>query len=59
MSLKVRRLKIITLTIGGVSVECQLNSWKLDPGVQDGDRLYSSARTARTSAKPTASPRCR
>lgn len=41
MSLKVRRLKVITLTIGGVSVECQLNSWTLDPGVQDGDRLYS------------------
>ncbi|MBB4689825.1 hypothetical protein [Amycolatopsis jiangsuensis] len=41
MALTVRRLKVITLTIGGVSVECQLASWTLDPGVQDGDRIYT------------------
>jgi hypothetical protein len=41
MSLQVRRLKTITLTIGTVSVECQLNSWTLDPGTKDGDRLYT------------------
>lgn len=41
MTLTVRRLKVITLTIGGISVECQLSSWTMDPGVQDGDRLYT------------------
>lgn len=41
MSLQVRRLKLITLTIGAISVECQLNSWNLDPGTKDGDRLYT------------------
>lgn len=41
MSVQVRRLKLLELTIGTVSVECQLNSWTLDPGTQDGDRLYT------------------
>ncbi|QRP48004.1 hypothetical protein [Amycolatopsis sp. FDAARGOS 1241] len=57
MSLKVRRLKVITLTIGGVSVECQLSSWTLDPGVQDGDRLYTycpdGTAIGETDAEPT------
>ncbi|WP_329069007.1 hypothetical protein [Amycolatopsis sp. NBC_01480] len=41
MALTVRRLKVITLTIGGISVECQLASWTLDPGVQTGDYIYT------------------
>lgn len=41
MSVQVRRLKLLQLTIGSVSVECQLNSWTLDPGTKDGDRLYT------------------
>jgi hypothetical protein len=41
MALEVKRLKVITLTIGGISVECQLSSWTLDPGVQDGDHIYT------------------
>lgn len=36
-----RRLKLITLTIGSSAFECQLNSWKLDPGTKDGDRKYT------------------
>lgn len=41
MSVHQRRLKLITLTLGTTSVECQLNSWNLDPGVNDGDRQYT------------------
>ncbi|GAB3372559.1 hypothetical protein [Amycolatopsis echigonensis] len=41
MSLTVRRLKLLKLKIGTVQVECQLASWKLDPGVQDGDFIYT------------------
>ncbi|MEC3975089.1 hypothetical protein [Amycolatopsis sp. H20-H5] len=29
------------MTIGGTSFECQLNSWNLDPGTDDGDRQYT------------------
>jgi len=37
-----RRLKKINLSIDGTSgFECQLTSWNLDPGVQDGDRVYT------------------
>lgn len=41
MSVHQKRLKVINLTIGGTSFECQLNSWQLDPGVKDGDRQYT------------------
>lgn len=41
MSVHQRRLKIIQFTLDGDSYECQLNSWKLDPGVKDGDRQYT------------------
>jgi hypothetical protein len=36
-----RRLKLINLVVDGSSFECQVNSWKLDPGIKDGDRIYS------------------
>jgi hypothetical protein len=36
-----RRLKLIEFTIDGTSFECQVQSWKLDPGIDDGDRMYS------------------
>lgn len=36
-----RRLKVINLTIGATSFECQLKSWTLDPGLDDGDRMYT------------------
>jgi len=56
-ALTVRRLKVVNLTIGTVSVECQLSSWKLDPGVQDGDRLRSfcpdGVAIAETDSEPT------
>lgn len=41
MTVHQRRLKLITLTIDGISFECQINSWKLDPGSNDGDRQYT------------------
>ena len=41
MSVHQRRLKLITLTLGAESVECQLNSWTLDSGTNDGDRQYT------------------
>ncbi|MFI5607777.1 hypothetical protein [Amycolatopsis sp. NPDC051903] len=57
MALTVRRLKVITLTIGSQSIECQLSSWTLDPGVQDGDRIYTycpdGAAVAETDSEPT------
>lgn len=56
-ALTARRLKLLNLTIGTVSVECQLSSWNLDPGVQDGDRLYSycpdGVTIGETDAEPT------
>jgi hypothetical protein len=36
-----RRLKVVTFTLDAVSFECQLKSWKIDPGVDDGDRMYT------------------
>jgi hypothetical protein len=36
-----RRLKLITFTLGGVSFECQVKTWKLDPGEEDGERMYT------------------
>jgi hypothetical protein len=36
-----RRLKLINFTVGGTAFECQLNSWNLDPGAEDGDRQYT------------------
>lgn len=41
MTLHQVRLKLINFTLGGNSFECQVQSWTLDPGVNDGDRLYS------------------
>lgn len=36
-----RRLKQITFTVGGLSFQCQIRTWNLDPGTQDGDRQYT------------------
>lgn len=36
-----RRLKVINFTIGALAFECQLRSWTLNPGVQDGERVYT------------------
>lgn len=35
------KLKVITLTIDGENYECQLRAWTLDPGIPDGDRLFT------------------
>lgn len=35
------KLKIITFTLGGVSFECQLSSWKVVNGSGDGERFYT------------------
>lgn len=41
MTVYQKRLKLITLSIGGNSIECQVASWKFDPGVKDGDHKYT------------------
>lgn len=41
MSVHNRRLKLIQFTLDGTAFECQLNSWTLDPGEDDGDRMYT------------------
>ncbi|MBK1785134.1 hypothetical protein [Prauserella cavernicola] len=41
MSVHQRRLKLINFTVDGIAFECQIRSWTLDPGTQDGDRQYT------------------
>lgn len=41
MSVHQRRLKSVTFTANAVDFECQLTSWNLDPGIKDGDRVYT------------------
>lgn len=36
-----RRLKVLSLAIGASEFQCQLKSWTLDPGTQQGDRQYT------------------
>lgn len=35
------KLKAIIFTIGGVNYECQVQQWTLNPGVSEGERMYS------------------
>jgi hypothetical protein len=37
----VRKLKTITFSLDGTEYSCQVQSWELDPGIDDGDVLYS------------------
>jgi L-ascorbate metabolism protein UlaG (beta-lactamase superfamily) len=41
MTVHQRRLKMITLTIDGNEFQCQVQTWTLDPGTNDGDRQYT------------------
>lgn len=41
MSVHHRRIKYITFTLDGNSFECQVNTWTLNPGIEEGDRQYS------------------
>jgi hypothetical protein len=41
MSVHQRRLKVIQFTIDGNSFDCQVQSWTLDPGIDDGDVQYT------------------
>jgi hypothetical protein len=41
MSIHNRRLKLIEFSLGAIAFECQVKSWNLDPGISDGERLYS------------------
>lgn len=36
-----RRLKTIIFDLDGAEYQCQVKTWKLDAGEQDGDRMYS------------------
>lgn len=36
-----RRLKEIQFTLNTINFECQLTTWELDPGEQDGDRRFT------------------
>lgn len=41
MPLHQRKLKVINLTIGGTSFECQVSNWELQNNTPDGEKLYS------------------
>lgn len=41
MPLHAKRLKLIEFSLDGNQFECQVQSWVLDLGEEDGDRLYS------------------
>jgi hypothetical protein len=48
MTIHQRRLKVIAFTIGDDvenSFECQVQSWTLDPGIDDGDLQWSYCAT--------------
>lgn len=36
-----RKLKVINLEIDGTDYACQLVSWTLDPGIPDGDTIFT------------------
>lgn len=36
-----RKLKLLQLKIGADNFECQLRNWVLDPGIPDGETLYT------------------
>ncbi|TDP97649.1 hypothetical protein [Labedaea rhizosphaerae] len=48
-----RRLKVVVFTIGGQSFDCQLQSWTMDPGEDDGDRQWTFCSEASTPENPT------
>lgn len=41
MAVHHRRLKLINFQLGTDSFECQVNTWNLDPGIDDGDRQFT------------------
>jgi hypothetical protein len=45
MTVHNRRLKTIAFSIDSVSFECQVQSWTLDPGIDDGDLQWSYCAT--------------
>lgn len=36
-----RRLKLIEFSIDSEQFECQVQSWTIDPGIEDGERMYA------------------
>jgi hypothetical protein len=36
-----RKLKVINLTIGGNTYECQISNWELQNNTEDGEKIYS------------------
>lgn len=41
MTINNRKLKIITFTLGGNQFQCQLQSWTMNNGTEDGERFYT------------------
>lgn len=41
MAVHNRRLKLITFTLGATEFQCQVNTWTMDPGIEDGERQYT------------------
>ena len=41
MTVHHRKIKQIQLAIDGVNYECQIQTWNLDPGVGEGERMYA------------------
>jgi hypothetical protein len=36
-----RQLKVITFTLGSTEFQCQVRQFQLDPGIPDGERMYT------------------
>jgi hypothetical protein len=36
-----RKLRILTLTLGGISFQCQLQKWKMNNNTEDGEKFYT------------------
>jgi hypothetical protein len=55
-----RRIKQIEFTIGGQAFQCQVKTWTLDPGIEDGDPIYAQCPegVAREETDPEASLEC-
>lgn len=53
MSVHHRKLKQIQFSIGAVSYECQVQTWNLDPGVGEGERMYSQCPQGEFIEEPT------
>lgn len=53
MSVHHRKLKQIQFAIGTINFECQVQTWNLDPGVGEGERMYAQCPQGEFIEEPT------